>query len=158
TVMDTTGATSTGTYSLIINSAPVMGSPSNTLWSTNQFGVSTINVTGGTVPYGNLVVTGLMPGLTATLSGGPITIRGTPQYNGFFTIHVSVQDSAGATAAGTFFNSVGGPAASFSVYTPVSALTAGTSTSFTVTALDSMYIQAPSYRGTVYFNSADPAA
>jgi hypothetical protein len=158
TVVDAAGATSTGTYSITINSAPIMGSPSNTLWSANQFGVSTITVTGGTVPYGNLTVTGLMPGLTATQSGGTITISGSPQYNGFFTIHVSLQDSAGATASGTFFNSVGGPAARFAVSSNVSALTAGASTSFTVTALDSMYIQAPSYRGTVYLSSSDPAA
>jgi sugar lactone lactonase YvrE len=158
TVLDAAGATSTGTYSISINSAPTMGSPSNTLWTANQFGASTITVTGGTAPYGNLIVTGLMPGLTATLSGGAITISGAPQYTGFFTAHVSVQDAAGATASGTFFNSVAGPAASFAVSSTVSALTAGASTSFTVTALDSMYIQAPSYRGTVYLSSSDPAA
>jgi hypothetical protein len=158
TVLDAAGATSTGTYSITINSAPTMGSPLNTLWTANQFGVSTISVTGGTAPYGNLIVTGLMPGLTATQSGGTITISGTPQYTGFFTAHASLQDSAGATARGTFFNSVAGPAARFGVGNTPTALTAGASTSFTVTALDSMYIQAPSYRGTVYFNSSDPAA
>jgi hypothetical protein len=157
-VQDADGAVSSATYSITINAAPTMGSPSNTLWTANQSGVSTIPVLRGTVPYGNLIVTGLMPGLTATQSGGTITISGTPQYNGFFTAHVSLQDAAGATASGAFFTSVAGPAASFAVINTPAAVTAGASASFTVTALDASLIQAPSYRGTVYFNSSDPAA
>jgi sugar lactone lactonase YvrE len=157
TVQDAAGALSTATYSITINAAPTLGSASNTLWTANQTGVSTIPVSGGTAPYSNLTVTGLMPGLTATLSGGTITISGAPPYAGFFTAHVSVKDSAGATASGVFFMSVAGPAARFAVISTPTALTAGASASFTVTALDAMYIQAPSYRGTVYFSSSDPA-
>src|SRR5262249_45032107 len=51
TVVDAAGAMSSATYAITISSAPTMGSASNTLWTANQFGVSTITVVGGTTPY-----------------------------------------------------------------------------------------------------------
>ncbi len=52
----------------------VSGTPSNAFW--DSFYTQTLTVSGGTAPY---TVSGLPPGLTATESGGVITITGTPK-------------------------------------------------------------------------------
>jgi hypothetical protein len=103
-VDDTTGAATTGTYSLTINPAPTLGSLSTTAWTLNQPGYSgTIGIAGGTAPFSGLTVSGLPAGLTASLSGSTVTISGTPTAGGTFgNISVSLHDSAGATATGTF--------------------------------------------------------
>jgi hypothetical protein len=104
TVQDTTGATAAGTYSLTINPAPTLGSLSSTVWTANQPGFSgTVSILGGTTPTGNLTATGLPAGLSATQSGNTITISGTPTSAGSFSnIQLTVQDSVGATASGTY--------------------------------------------------------
>jgi sugar lactone lactonase YvrE len=158
TVLDAVGATSTVTYSITINATPTLGALSTPAWTVNQSGSGTVSVLGGTAPLGNLTATGLPPGVTAALSGGTITLSGTPIYTGMYTTHLSVQDTAGATASGLYYITVAGPAASLAVIPNPTALTAGTSASFTLTALDIYGFQAPSYRGTVSFNSSDPAA
>src|SRR5262249_47352995 len=104
TVQDATGAGSTGTYTVTINAAPTLGTLSLTQWTVNQSGYSgTIAITGGTSVFGNLTVTGLPTGLTAALSGGTITVGGTPTAAGSFNnINVSATDAAGATASATY--------------------------------------------------------
>src|SRR5262249_52619022 len=70
TVQDTAGATVSGTFSITVNAAPTLGTLSPSSWTTNQPGYSsTLTVAGGTGPFGNLAVTGLPSGLTASLSG-----------------------------------------------------------------------------------------
>ncbi len=104
TVQDTAGATGSGTFTLTINPALGLGSLSQAGWTVNQPGYSgTIAVSGGTGAYSNLVVSGLPTGLSAALSGSTITISGTPTAGGTFSnVAVSVQDSTGATASGTY--------------------------------------------------------
>jgi hypothetical protein len=158
TVQDTTGATSTGTYSITINPVPTLGVLSTTAWTANQPGFSsTVNIVGGTGPLGNLSATGLPPGLSATQSGNTITISGTPTTAGTYNnIHLAVQDSTGATASGTFSLIIAGPAVTLSLSNYPTAMTAGASGSFTVTALDALGNVAIGYQGTVYLGSSDP--
>jgi hypothetical protein len=162
TVQDSTGATSTGTYSITINPVPTLGALSATAWTANQPGFSgTVAVLGGTAPIGNLNATGLPPGLFAAQSGNTITISGTPTTAGTYNnIRLSVQDYALATASGTFSIIVHapGPAVTLGLTNYPTALTAGASGSFTVTALDASGYVATSYRGTVYLGSTDPLA
>ncbi len=103
-VTDATGATASGTYSLTINAAPALGSLSTTAWTVNQAGYGdTIGIVGGTSAFGNLTVSGLPAGLSASLSGTTITVSGTPTAAGTFNnINIGVTDAAGATATGTF--------------------------------------------------------
>jgi hypothetical protein len=69
----------------------------------NRAGYSgTVAILGGTAPYSGLSVTGMPSGLTASLSGGTITLSGTPTQTGTFNIQVSVHDSTGAPATSTF--------------------------------------------------------
>jgi hypothetical protein len=102
-VQDSTGATVTSTYSLTVNPAVSLGSLSVTQWRVNQPGYNgKITVSGGTPAYSGLSVTGLPPGLTASLSGGTISFTGTPTQRGTFTVQVTVQDSTGATVTKTY--------------------------------------------------------
>ncbi len=104
TVRDTSGATSTGTFSITVNPAPALGALSSTAWTANQAGFSgTIDIAAGTGPFSNLTANGLPPGLTVSLSGSIITLSGTPTAAGTFNnINVSVADTAGATSTGTY--------------------------------------------------------
>ena len=124
TVEDSTGAVATGTYSITVNAAPTLGSLSASAWTVNQAGYSgTIGIVGGTGPFNGLTVSGLPAGLTASLSGNTITISGTPTASGTFgNVSVSVHDSAGATATGTFSITVN----------PVATLGAPSSSAWTV--------------------------
>ncbi len=159
TVQDATGATATGTYSITINPVPTLGALSNTVWTANESGFSsTVTVLGGTAPIGNLVATGLPPGLTATQSGNTITISGTPTTAGTYSIQLAVQDYAGATASSTYSITITGPAVAFSITNNPTAVTAGASDSFTVSALDSSGQVAAGYQGLVYFTSTDLSA
>jgi sugar lactone lactonase YvrE len=85
-------------------SSPSLGSLSSTAWTVNQPGFTgTIAIVGGFAPYGNLTVTGLPPGLTATLSGSTITLSGTPTQAGIFNnINVVAQDAIGSIANAGF--------------------------------------------------------
>src|SRR5262249_62388848 len=68
-----------------------------------QAGSAAIPVIGGIPAYSHFAVTGLPPGLSAALSGNAITISGTPPAAGTFSnIAVSLQDSIGVTARGTY--------------------------------------------------------
>jgi hypothetical protein len=92
-VKDTTGATVTTTYSLVINNALSLGSLSKTTWKVNQAGqTGTIAISNGTLAYSGLVVTGLPPGLIATLSGSTITLSGTPTTTGSYTEFAPVEN------------------------------------------------------------------
>jgi Putative Ig domain/NHL repeat len=104
TVQDTTGASYTGTYSITINPLPTLGTLSSTQWTVNQAGYSgTIGITGGTPAIGNLTVTGLPAGLSASLSSSTITISGMPTATGSFTsVNVSVKDASGYNVSHTF--------------------------------------------------------
>jgi hypothetical protein len=107
TVKDVTGASVTSTYSLIINKAMSLGTLSLTTWKVNQAGqTGTITISGGTAAYRGLVVTGLPPGLTATLNGNTITFSGTPTTIGSYTIGVTVQDSTNAIVTKNYTISV----------------------------------------------------
>jgi sugar lactone lactonase YvrE len=160
TVQDTTGATATASYSITINPAPALGALSATVWTVNETGFSsTVSILGGTAPYGNLTATGLPPGLSATLSGSTITLSGTPTTAGTYNnIQLSVQDSALATAGAAYSITITGPAVALGLSSYPTAMTAGTSGSLTVAALDSSGNVVVGYRGTVTLSSSDPAA
>jgi sugar lactone lactonase YvrE len=101
-VNDVTGALATASYSLTVNPAPALGALSSTAWTVNQAGFSgTVAVTGGTGQLG-FSVSNLPPGLSAVLSGGTITVSGTPTAAGTYTVGLSVTDAAGVTASGTY--------------------------------------------------------
>jgi sugar lactone lactonase YvrE len=104
TVRDATGATSSGTFAITIDATPALGTLPATAWTVNQPGYSsTINVTGGTGPFGNLTATGLPAGLTASLSGSTVTVSGTPTATGTFAnVTIGVVDAAGASASRTY--------------------------------------------------------
>jgi hypothetical protein len=105
TLRDATGATSTGTFSILVNQAPTLVPPwsSAPAWTVNQPYGTTISVIRGTGPVGGLTATGLPPGLTASLSRNTITLSGTPTTTGYFSpITVGVVDAAGASAQATF--------------------------------------------------------
>src|SRR5262249_2920922 len=53
-------------------------------------------------PFGNLSVTGLPDGVTASLSGSTITLSGTPTTFGTFSLGVAVNDTTGAVASAGF--------------------------------------------------------
>jgi hypothetical protein len=103
-VADSAGGTGAGTYSLTISPALSLGSLSATQWDVNQPGYTgSIALSGGTGPYSNLAVTGLPPGLSASLAGSTISLSGTPTQTGTFNnIVVSLADSGGGTDAGTY--------------------------------------------------------
>jgi autotransporter-associated beta strand protein len=98
TVRDASGATVTGTFSITVNPAPTLGTLSSTAWTMNHPGFSgTITVSGGTGPYGGLTASNLPPGVTASMSGGTITVSGTPTAAGTYSdATFSVTDAAGA--------------------------------------------------------------
>jgi hypothetical protein len=159
TVQDTTGATASGTVSITINPVPTLGPLSSTVWEVNQPGYfGTVRGYGGTPSIGNLRFTGLPPGLYCSQSGNTITLSGTPTIAGTYNVSLSVQDVALATASGTYTLTINapGPAVALSLTNYPTAMTAGTSGSFTVTALDSIGFVATGYRGTVYLGSSDP--
>jgi hypothetical protein len=92
-----------GSYSLTINPALTLGSLSSAAWTAGQAGSATVAVSSGMPAYSHMTVTGLPPGLTATLSSGAVTISGTPTQAGAFSnIVVSLQDGIGATAQRTY--------------------------------------------------------
>ncbi len=91
---DNSGDKGSGTESLTITAAPLtLGSLSPAQWDVNEPDYDgTIAVSGGSGSYTNLSVTGLPAGLSANLSGGTITISGTPTQSGTFTVGVAVDD------------------------------------------------------------------
>src|SRR5262249_34169291 len=66
-------------------SVPSLGALSTSAWTVNQANLSAaIPVSGGLAPFGNLDVSGLPAGVTASLSGNTITLGGTPTAAGTF--------------------------------------------------------------------------
>jgi hypothetical protein len=164
TVTDSTGASITGTYTININPLPTFSPPSATVWEANQPGFSsTITILGGTAPFGNFSYSGLPAGLYIsqnglTQFGNVLTIMGTPTTPGTYTVHLTVEDFSLYWATGTFSLTIAapGPATTLSVTNYPTAMTAGSSGSFSVTARDSLGFVATGYRGTVSLGSSDP--
>src|SRR5207245_1270012 len=101
---DATGATAMQTDTLDRNHPPTLDTLSPTQWDVDQSGYNgTIAIVGGAAPYSNLSVSGLPPGMTASLGGSTITLSGTPTQTGTFSnAQVSVKDSIGSTATRTY--------------------------------------------------------
>ncbi len=99
TVRNSTGAT-VPTFTLKINAAVTLAALSPAQAIVNQKYTGMIPVTGGSGSYSNAsiigqpVITG-QPELSAAVSGGTITLSGTPIQSGTFTITVQVHDSNG---------------------------------------------------------------
>ena len=109
-MQDASGATVSGTFSITLNAAPTLGTLSPSTWTANQSGYSGhIALSGGTGPFGNLTVTGVPAGLSASLRGNTITLSGTPTTAGTSNLHVSVVDAAGATASANYTVTISGP-------------------------------------------------
>src|SRR5438552_2721817 len=71
-------------------------------WTLNQPYTGTSTVT-GSGPFTNLTQSGLPPGLTAALSGGTITLSGTPTTaNSFTNVQLGVTDADGVVGARTY--------------------------------------------------------
>ncbi len=156
-VQDAVLATASRMFSITINPAPTLGALSPAAWSAYQPGFNgTMSISGGTAAYRNLSITGLPSGLTATLGGNTISISGTPTAVGAYYISASVRDSAGAVASAASILTVAGPAVTFGLTNYPTAVTAGATESFTVTALDANGFVATAYQGTVYLGSSDP--
>jgi hypothetical protein len=104
TVRDSSGATSTGTFSITVNPAPALGALSSSAWTVGQPGFSsTLTVSGGTGSDSSLTSSNLPAGLTASLSGSTITVSGTPTTAGTYgNVTLSVKDATGAAGSGTF--------------------------------------------------------
>ncbi len=102
-LQDATGATASGTYSLTINPPPSLGRLSAIQWTANQPQYpGAIPISGGTTTYRIIAGTGLPPGLSPVVSGTAIVFTGIPTQAGSFGIALTLQDSAGATASGTY--------------------------------------------------------
>ncbi len=102
-IADSAGASASNTYPLSINSPVLLGSLLPAQWQANKAGYQgTSSVSGGSAPYELLSVTGLPPGLSASLSGNTLNISGTPGQSGVFTIQASVMDALGGVGSGTY--------------------------------------------------------
>ncbi len=100
------GASGTGTDTLTVTAGSdlTLGNLAPTQWTVNNPGYSgSISVSGGNGSYRGLEVSGLPAGLSASLSGHAILIRGTPTQQGTFkSIAVTLQDSEGESGSGTY--------------------------------------------------------
>ncbi len=99
-VQDSTGAKTSTPYNFVVNSLPVITSPTSLQdWTVNQpYPSKTVTMSGGTPGYSNFVVsTGSLP---AGMSLNPVTgvISGTPTNTGNYTLNIQGQDSTGAKA------------------------------------------------------------
>jgi hypothetical protein len=100
-VTDSTGATATGTFTLVISPAPLTLSlgtfPTGVVNSSYPLQILTPLAAGGQAPYTFAVTTGNLPaGLT--LSGQEVS--GTPTTAGTFTFTVTVTDASGKSVTG----------------------------------------------------------
>ena len=119
TVQDSVGVTSTSTFTLAINPAPVLGALSVTKWTVQNPGYSgTIAVSNGTGAYGNLVATGVPAGLSAVLAGSTVTISGTPAAVDSTpnNVSISVDDAVGSNVTSTYTLTIN-PAIVFAPFT-----------------------------------------
>ncbi len=103
-VHDSIGDQASGTDSLTINVPPLaLGPLTPTQWGLDQPNYDgTIHISGGTGHYTVALVTGLPKGLSFSLSGNTVSITGTPQQAGIFTLNVWVQDSSGSQAQAAY--------------------------------------------------------
>ncbi len=104
---------SDNTASAIVSENPNainLGSLSPAEWQQNEQGYDgTISVVGGTGGYNSLQVSGLPPGLSASVltgalngqQSGTIDISGTPTQSGAFTLMTTIQDGNGDKGSGT---------------------------------------------------------
>lgn len=107
-VQDRNGVANTTSFNLAINAPVTLDALLPTQWTANQAGYNgVVQVTGGTGTYGGLVVSGLPSGLSAALSGGAVSIMGTPTESGTFTVGVSLQDTDGEMAASNYTLTIG---------------------------------------------------
>src|SRR5262249_2166570 len=106
------GATASRTFSVIINSAPALGTLAPSQWTAQVSGYpGAIPVSGGTTPLTIASQANLPPGLGATVTGTSITFTGVPTTTGTYgNVQLTVRDAAGATAGGTFSITINAPA------------------------------------------------
>ena len=126
-VTDTAQATATATFSLTVNSPPLVITTVAPLF-TGTVGVpysQPFTASGGKPPYTWTITSGNTGGLTLDSSAG--VLHGTPQTAGTFSFVVQVADTAGATASGSFSVAVNAPVLSIAVGGTLLAGTAGTS-------------------------------
>jgi large repetitive protein len=114
TASNSVAPNATQNFSLTVNLPavpPTLGSLAPTQWTVNQPNYpGAIAISNGTAPFGNLMVSGLPAGLSASINGSTISIGGTPTQTGTFNnIHVSMTDAAGASASGTYTLTINGP-------------------------------------------------
>jgi hypothetical protein len=105
-VTDTAGATLTKNYSIAVNPAPSLGTLSLTQDTVDRPYTGTIDILNGTIPFGNLIISGLAgTGLSASLTGpnsNVITITGmAPATAQTINFSVSAVDAAGTTLQST---------------------------------------------------------
>jgi hypothetical protein len=99
TIGDSTGATVTQNYTLVMASANLVFSGATV--ANGSVGISytsVVSVMGGVGPYA-YTATGLPPGLTLSSTG---TLSGTPTTAGAYTIAVTATDTSGATVSGSY--------------------------------------------------------
>jgi GH24 family phage-related lysozyme (muramidase) len=102
-VDDSAGGTDNKTFTLAINAPLALGDLSPTAWKQDEPGYDgAIDVRGGSGNYSDATVRGLPAGLSYFLDGGSLAITGTPTESGPFTLGVSVEDSDGEQASGTY--------------------------------------------------------
>src|SRR5208282_2740871 len=98
TATDTVGASGSQSYTVTINSAPVITTTTLANWTVNQPGYSqTISATGGTGAYSFSRTAGALPtGLNLSTAG---VLSGTPTATGSFIFTITVTDSTGSTGS-----------------------------------------------------------
>jgi uncharacterized repeat protein (TIGR03803 family) len=111
TAMDSTGASASMTYTVVIADAAFLVIPSTlSNWTLNLFGYSqTILALGGTAPFTFSLSGTLPPGLVMSSTG---VIAGTPTALGTFNFVVTVADSAGASGVQNYYVTINPPAGS----------------------------------------------
>jgi hypothetical protein len=170
TVQDTTGATSTGTYSITINPAAASALTITGLPLTVTRGAAQTFTVSSKDPYGN-TATGYSGTLhfsssdpqavlppDTTLNGGTGTFQ--VVFASLGTGSLSVTDTSNsaltATQGGITVNPA--PAVRLAVTGFPSSSTAGVAATFSVAAIDAYGYVATGYTGTVHFTSSDPQA
>ncbi len=110
TVQDSAGASVSKTFSMTINPALAIGTPTATQWTTGISGfVSALSVSGGTGGLSIASTSGLPKGLTAVLTGNTIRIVGTPTAAGAFAGSVTLRDTVGAVVTKAFTITINAP-------------------------------------------------